>query len=133
MTPANFLALPDVPAEPARRLLSTSFPFKKVLGKHRRKKRQGRVVQSGNSTKDLSANTGRDMGRTLRQVSWITLFFGSCLFGCTKSAVRHKEPPDPLLVTKSPVEGRPHTTHASPLSRTEPTPPPPAPSDADAK
>jgi hypothetical protein len=51
--------------------------------------------------------------------------------GCHKSAVQHKDPPDPLLVSKPPVEGRPHTAHASPLARTEPPPPPPGPAAPD--
>jgi len=71
------------------------------------------------------------MGRKLRRVGWITLFGSVVLLGCHKSAVQHKEPPDPLLVSKPPVEGRPHTAHSSPLGRTQPTPPPPAPAEAD--
>jgi hypothetical protein len=57
----------------------------------------------------------------------MTLFCCGALLGCHKSAVQHKEPPDPLLVSKPPVEGRNHTAHSTPLSRSEPTPPPPAP------
>ncbi|HEY7158480.1 MAG TPA: hypothetical protein VH575_31335 [Gemmataceae bacterium] len=63
------------------------------------------------------------MGRKLRHVGWITLFLVAFV-GCTKSAVRTKEVPDPMLVTKPPVEGRSHTSKSSPLSRGEPTPPP---------
>jgi hypothetical protein len=69
------------------------------------------------------------MGRKLRHVGWITLFVG-VFAGCTKSAVRTKEVPDPMLVTKPPVEGRAHAAKSSPLSRGEPAPPSP-PADAD--
>ena len=72
---------------------------------------------------------GPDMGRKLRHLGWITLFIG-VFAGCTKSAVRPKEVPDPMLVTKPPVEGRTQTVKSSPLSRGEPAPPSP-PGDAD--
>jgi hypothetical protein len=68
---------------------------------------------------------GRDMRRKLQHVGWGTLFIGVCLVGCTKAAVRPKEVPDPLLVTKPPVEGRSQTSKSSPLSRGEPPPPMP--------
>jgi hypothetical protein len=68
------------------------------------------------------------MGRKLRQIGWLSLLFGA-LLGCHKSAVQHKEPPDPLLVSKPPVDGRPHTTRSSELAHVKPTPPPAAPSD----
>ncbi|HWG45580.1 MAG TPA: hypothetical protein VN688_22645 [Gemmataceae bacterium] len=67
------------------------------------------------------------MGWKLRRIGWGILLFSGTLLGCHKSAVQHKEPPDPLLVTKPPVEGRPHAAHASPLAHTQPTPPPPVP------
>lgn len=68
---------------------------------------------------------GRKMGRKLRYVGWTTLMIGGALLGCHKSAVQHKEPPDPLLMTKPAVEGRPHAAQSSPLSRNEPAPPTP--------
>lgn len=70
------------------------------------------------------------MRRNLRRVGWITLLCGSALTGCHKSAVQHKEPPDPLLVTKPAVAGKSHSSNASPLARTESPPPPPAPADS---
>ena len=73
---------------------------------------------------------GREMGRKLQHVGWATLLIGGALLGCHKSAVQHKEPPDPLLVTKPPVEGRPHTTQSSPLSRNESAPPTPPAGDS---
>jgi hypothetical protein len=72
------------------------------------------------------------MGRKLRRVGWITLFFsGVLLLGCTKSAVRPKEVADPMLVTKPPVQGQTRTAHSSPLSRTPSSPPPPLPTAVD--
>ncbi len=71
------------------------------------------------------------MGPNLRRIGWITLLLGGTLLGCHKSAVQHKEPPDPLLVSKPAVEGRPNTARYNPLARTGPTPPPPAPAGAD--
>jgi hypothetical protein len=35
-----------------------------------------------------------------------TLLLGGATFGCHRSAVQPKQPPDPLLMTKKPVEGR---------------------------
>jgi len=69
------------------------------------------------------------MARKLRHVACITFLFGSALLGCTRTAVQQKSPPDPLLVTKPPVEGRPHAAQASPIRRSEPTPTPPAPAE----
>jgi hypothetical protein len=65
----------------------------------------------------------------LRRFGWASLLVSSTLMGCTKSAVQQKPVSDPLLVTKSPVEGRSHTTQASALRRSEPTPPPKAPDE----
>ncbi len=58
----------------------------------------------------------------------LRLGLGSCLSaallcGCHKNAVQHKEPPDPLLVTKKPVEGRPRSPETT-TAWNEPTPPP---------
>jgi hypothetical protein len=74
---------------------------------------------------------GPDMGRNLRRVGWITVLCGGTLLGCHKSAVQHKEPPDPLLVTKPAVAGKSHSSNAGPLARSEPTPPPAPPAAAD--
>jgi hypothetical protein len=70
------------------------------------------------------------MGRNLRRVGWIALLCGT-LVGCHKSAVQHKEPPDPLLVTKPAVTGKSHSSNGSSLARSEPTPPPNPPAAAD--
>ncbi len=45
--------------------------------------------------------------------------------GCTRSAVRQKTPPDPLLVSKKPVEGVPQA--APPATARVEVPPPPYP------
>ena len=66
------------------------------------------------------------MARKLRLIGWLSLMFGSAILGCTKTAVQQKSVPDPLLVTKPAVEGRPHAAQASPIRRGEPTPKPPA-------
>jgi len=73
---------------------------------------------------------GREMGRKLQHLGRATLLIGGALLGCHKSAIQHKEPPDPLLVTKPPVEGRPHTAKSSPLTGNEPTPPMPPSGDS---
>ena len=69
------------------------------------------------------------MARKLRHIGWIALFCGGALLGCTKTAVQQKTIPDPMLVTKSAVEGRPHAAQASPIRRGEPTPTPPTPAE----
>jgi hypothetical protein len=69
---------------------------------------------------------GRDMARKL---GWLTLLLCGAILGCTKTALQHKSVPDPLLVTKPGVEGRPHAAQASPIRRSESTPIPPAPAE----
>jgi hypothetical protein len=51
------------------------------------------------------------------------LLLGGAAVGCTRSAVRQKTPPDPLLVSKKPVEGVPLTAPPAP-PRVEAPPPP---------
>jgi hypothetical protein len=63
------------------------------------------------------------MGRRLRRIGLMTLILGGAALGCTRSAVQHKEPPDPLLVTKKPVEGRPRGAEADPGYDNPPPPP----------
>jgi hypothetical protein len=58
------------------------------------------------------------MGGRLLRVGLASLLLGGVTIGCTKPAVQHKEPPDPLLVTKKPVEGRPRPLEAD-NTRTE--------------
>ena len=65
------------------------------------------------------------MARKLRHVGWLTFLLCGAILGCTKAAVQQKTIPDPLLVTKPPVEGRPHAAQASPIHHSEPSPKPP--------
>jgi hypothetical protein len=46
------------------------------------------------------------------------------LTGCHKNAVQHKDPPDPMLVTKKPVEGRIRSTALEDHGIPEPPAPP---------
>jgi len=69
------------------------------------------------------------MAQKHRHLGWIPfLLASSALLGCTKAAVQQKSVPDPLLLSKPPVEGRTHAAQASPLRPSEP-PPPPAPAE----
>jgi hypothetical protein len=45
------------------------------------------------------------MRRKLRDFGMMTLVLGAAALGCTRSALQHKDPGDPLLQTKKPVEG----------------------------
>ena len=65
------------------------------------------------------------MWQKLRQLGLATLVVSAGAFGCHRSAVRDKNPPpDPLLVSKKPVEGR---GHGEPRSTVRGEVPPPAP------
>lgn len=77
------------------------------------------------------ANRVRIMRRQLRQIGGITLLLGG-LLGCNRSAVQHKEPHDPMLITKPAVQGQAHASHLLPIPRVEPAPPLPLPADVDA-
>jgi hypothetical protein len=68
------------------------------------------------------------MARKLRHIGCIALLISGALPGCTKTAVQQKSIPDPMLVTKSAVEGR-HAAQASPIRRGEPAPTPPTPAE----
>jgi hypothetical protein len=61
-------------------------------------------------------------GRLLR-VGLCGLVWACAALGCHKSLVQHKDPPDPLLVTKKPVEGRPRASDSQ-AAWNEPNPPP---------
>jgi hypothetical protein len=69
------------------------------------------------------------MARKLRHIGWIAVLLSGAISGCTRTAVQQKPVPDPLLLTKPPVEGRTHAAQASPIRRGEPTPTPPAPAE----
>jgi hypothetical protein len=65
------------------------------------------------------------MTRTVVRAGLAVLLLGGAAVGCTKSAVRQKTPPDPLLVSKKPVEGVPQS--APPATARVEVPPPPYP------
>jgi hypothetical protein len=70
------------------------------------------------------------MWHRLRQATLAALVVGVGAFGCHRTAVREKQPPpDPLLVSKKPIEGRPHSGEPRPTARGEV--PPPAPPGGD--
>jgi hypothetical protein len=66
------------------------------------------------------------MAAKLGRIGLATLVLGGLTLGCHRNAVQKKQPPDPLLVTKKPVEGRPHAPEPEASVRAEP-PEPPAP------
>ncbi len=65
------------------------------------------------------------MMRTVVRAVLAAVLLGGAAAGCTKSAVRQKTPPDPLLVSKKPVEGVPQP--AAPATARVEVPPPPYP------
>ena len=46
------------------------------------------------------------------------------LAGCTKPVLRDKPPPDPLLTSKKPIEGKPASTDTRPAPDEDLSPPP---------
>jgi hypothetical protein len=64
------------------------------------------------------------MRRGLRLIGTLTLL-GSATLGCHKSSVEQKVPPDPLLISKKPIEGQPHPDLKDLPQRPDPLPPPP--------
>ncbi len=65
------------------------------------------------------------MMRTVVRAVLAAVLLGGAAAGCTRSAVRQKTPPDPLLVSKTPVEGVPPA--APQTSARAEVPPPPFP------
>ncbi len=65
------------------------------------------------------------MRRSLRRVALAAALFGSTL-GCTRTVVQqNKQPPDPLLVSKKPVQGKPMSGPGpAEMARVDPQPPP---------
>ena len=65
------------------------------------------------------------MRRSLRVVGWLAVVLGIALgTGCTKPALREKPPPDPLLTSKKPIDGKPLTREERPAPREDYAPPP---------
>jgi hypothetical protein len=64
------------------------------------------------------------MARLFRSIGLGALLCLAVLPGCHKNAVQHKDPPDPMLVTKKPVEGRIRTPSVEENTIPEPPAPP---------
>jgi hypothetical protein len=62
----------------------------------------------------------RELWRTVGAV----LLLGSSVVGCHRSAVQQKQPPDPLLMSKLPVKGKPTSLPLEQSARLGPLPPP---------
>jgi hypothetical protein len=66
------------------------------------------------------------MKRSVRRILMTAAILGAAT-GCTRSVVQqNKQPPDPLLISKKPVEGKPTSnSSARSLARIDPQPPAP--------
>jgi hypothetical protein len=53
----------------------------------------------------------------------LTILLLGLVLGCNRQVVQQKQPPDPLLVSKMPVEGRPTARKIDATARVEPPPP----------
>jgi hypothetical protein len=73
----------------------------------------------------VAAQEGKSMRRYLGTLGLLSLITAIGLAtGCTKPALRDKPPPDPLLTSKKPVEGKPHISDARTLIDEGYSPPP---------
>lgn len=59
------------------------------------------------------------MRRNIGHVVVAVLVLGCLTTGCTRPLVKHKQPADPLLVSKKPVEGKPRPVPTDPLLHAE--------------
>jgi hypothetical protein len=57
--------------------------------------------------------------RNLLPMTLTALAFGGLCLGCSRSVVRDKQIPDPLVMTRRPVEGKAHTTDYRRASNSE--------------
>ena len=64
------------------------------------------------------------MRRTIGGVGVLTLLLTGFTLGCHKPMVQHKPPPDPLLISKKPIEGKPEVGEPVRAARLDPLPPP---------
>jgi hypothetical protein len=64
------------------------------------------------------------MGRKLWQVWLLGLAAAGAAGGCHRSAVREKAPPDPLLISKPPVAGKPTSFESRRTAQADLVPPP---------
>jgi hypothetical protein len=63
------------------------------------------------------------MRRPLRRLALAAAL--GVLAGCHQPAVQQKPPPDPLLISKKPIEGRPHAAAEGGVDAARLQPPPP--------
>jgi hypothetical protein len=67
------------------------------------------------------------MGRKLVRLFLATVLIGGVGLGCNRQVVQQKVPPDPLLTSKKPLEGKPNSAESAFSARLEaPAPPAPA-------
>jgi hypothetical protein len=64
------------------------------------------------------------MVRTLLRSLLLLLLLGGIVMGCHKSMVQQKVPPDPLLISKKPIEGKSEQGEPFLATRIDPQPPP---------
>jgi hypothetical protein len=64
------------------------------------------------------------MWRKLWQIGVSLILLGSVVTGCNRQTVQTKPPPDPLLMTKKPVEGKPSPVVPDATARLDPPAPP---------
>lgn len=64
------------------------------------------------------------MNNTLWRIGLLTLLLVAVTFGCHKPVVQQKTPPDPLLVSKKPIEGKTESGEPPLSARIDPQPPP---------
>jgi hypothetical protein len=64
------------------------------------------------------------MRRKLWQPCLLALALGGAALGCNHSVVREKAPPDPLLISKPPVAGKPTSFEAHRTAQADLVPPP---------
>jgi len=64
------------------------------------------------------------MLRTLLRAVVLSLLLGGIVLGCHKPMVQQKVPPDPLLISKKPIEGRSQLGEPVLSTRIDPQPPP---------
>jgi hypothetical protein len=66
------------------------------------------------------------MGRNLWRLGLAVVLFGSVATGCHRQAVQTKPPPpDPLLISKKPIEGNPSAPREATVRIDPPLPPSP--------
>jgi hypothetical protein len=64
------------------------------------------------------------MRHRLARAIFLLPLLGGIVLGCHKPMVQQKTPPDPLLISKKPIEGRIDTGEPVRSARIDPQPPP---------